>query len=148
MSFIYFSCRMLNTHARGKGEDCINVYPMMSGLRRFSLNLIWSQCHSSRLHPCWVELMVVAFWAMPLTFIFVVSVTYHLIVHLLHLLSNWSTILEPASGCFLTLWLRTAAMKRLARVYLAAVIYRVLGVARNRVLVGKGWKRVGGYGVS
>jgi hypothetical protein len=39
-------------------------------------------------------------------------------------------------------------MKRLARVYLAAVIYRVLGVARNRVLVGKGWKRVGGYGVS
>lgn len=39
-------------------------------------------------------------------------------------------------------------MKRLARVYLAAVIYRVLGVARNRVLVGKGWKCIRGCGVS
>ena len=86
--YIYFSCRILNSLAREKGEAWIKVYPTMTGVRRFSLNLMWSQCHLSRSHHCWLELMVVAFWAMPLIFISVVSIKHSLIMHLLRLIED------------------------------------------------------------
>lgn len=51
----YFRCRILNSLARGKGEAWIKLYPTMTGVRQFSLNLMWSQCHLSQSHHCWME---------------------------------------------------------------------------------------------